>query len=136
METSYELYIKQNGRWILEGNYRSDQREAAVDEAKQLVSQPHIQAAKVIREKHNPATGVNLETTNTTVRALRARKPAERIFRAKHFRATSTMTMTMTMTVLGVVTTVTLAVLILTMTMTITKKSRAVGNPALVKRRL
>ena len=63
METSYELYIKQNGRWILEGNYRSNQRDAAVDEAKQLVSQPHIQSAKVVREKRNPDTGVNLETT-------------------------------------------------------------------------
>ena len=80
METSYELYIKQNGRWILEGNYRSDQREAAVDEAKQLVSQPHIQAAKVIREKHNPATGVNLETTIYDSESTKGQKTGRKNF--------------------------------------------------------
>ena len=63
METHYELYIKQNGRWILEGNFQSHQREEAVADAKQLVNQPHIESAKVIREKRNLDTGVNLETT-------------------------------------------------------------------------
>ncbi|MCX8231393.1 MAG: hypothetical protein OTJ45_06195, partial [Alphaproteobacteria bacterium] len=63
METHYELYIKQNGRWILEGNFQSHQREEALSDAKQLVQQPHIESVKVIREKRNPDTGVNLETT-------------------------------------------------------------------------
>ena len=63
METHYELYIKQNGRWILEGNFRSNQRDVAVEEATQLIKQSHIESVKVIREKRNPNTGVNLETT-------------------------------------------------------------------------
>ena len=63
METHYELYTKQNGRWILEGNFQSHQREEAVNDAKQLSKQPHIESVKVIREKRNLDTGVNLETT-------------------------------------------------------------------------
>jgi hypothetical protein len=63
METHYELYIKQNGRWILEGNFLSHQREEALDDAKQLIQQSHIESVKVIREKRNLDTGVNLETT-------------------------------------------------------------------------
>jgi len=63
METHYELYIKQNGRWILEGNFLSHQREEALDDAKQLIQQSHIESVKVIREKRNLDTGVNVETT-------------------------------------------------------------------------
>ncbi len=63
MEIHYELYVKQNNRWILEAHFQSHQREEAVDDAKQMAKQAHIQAVKVVREQRNPATGVTRETT-------------------------------------------------------------------------
>ncbi|MDA0369125.1 MAG: hypothetical protein O3C65_01020 [Proteobacteria bacterium] len=63
MEINYELYVKQNDRWILEAHFQSHQREEAVDDAKQMAKQGHIQAVKVVREQRNPGTGVNREST-------------------------------------------------------------------------
>lgn len=63
MEINYELYVKQNNRWILEAHFQSHQREEAVDDAKQMAKQGHIQAVKVVREQRNPATGLNREST-------------------------------------------------------------------------
>jgi len=63
MEIHYELYVKQNNRWILEAHFQSHQREEAVDDAKQMAKQAHIQAVKVVREQRNPATGLNREST-------------------------------------------------------------------------
>jgi hypothetical protein len=63
MEIHYELYVKQNNRWILEAHFQSHQREEAVDDAKQMAKQPHIESVKVVREQRNPATGLNRETT-------------------------------------------------------------------------
>ena len=63
METHYELYVKQNNRWILEANFQTHQREEALEEAKQLGRQGHIQAVKVVREQRNPKSGLTRETT-------------------------------------------------------------------------
>ena len=63
MEINYELYVKQNNRWILEAHFQSHQREEAVDDAKQMAKQAHIQAVKVVREQRNPNTGLNREST-------------------------------------------------------------------------
>jgi hypothetical protein len=63
MEIHYELYVKQNNRWILEAHFQSHQREEAVDDAKQMAKQAHIQAVKVVREQRNPATGLTREST-------------------------------------------------------------------------
>ena len=63
METDYELYVKQNNRWILEANFQTHQREEALEEAKQLGRQGHIQAVKVVREQRNPKSGLTRETT-------------------------------------------------------------------------
>jgi len=63
MEIHYELYVKQNNRWILEANFQSHQRDEAVEDAKQMAKQPHIQSVKVVREQRNPATGLSREST-------------------------------------------------------------------------
>jgi len=63
MEINYELYVKQNNRWILEAHFQAHQREEAVDDAKQMAQQEHIESVKVVREQRNPATGLNRETT-------------------------------------------------------------------------
>lgn len=63
METHYELYVKQNNRWILEANFQAHQREEAIEEAKQLGRQGHIQAVKVVREQRNPKSGLTREST-------------------------------------------------------------------------
>lgn len=63
MEIHYELYVKQNNRWILEAHFQSHQREEAVDDAKQMAKQAHIESVKVVREQRNPATGLSRETT-------------------------------------------------------------------------
>ena len=63
METHCELYVKQNNRWILEANFQTHQREEALEEAKQLGRQGHIQAVKVVREQRNPKSGLTRETT-------------------------------------------------------------------------
>ena len=51
MPVSYELYVKQRGRWILEAQFAGHLRQAAIEEAKDLQRQDHIQASKVVREQ-------------------------------------------------------------------------------------
>jgi len=63
MEIHYELYVKQNNRWILEAHFQAHQRDEAVDDAKQMAKQAHIESVKVVREQRNPQTGLNREST-------------------------------------------------------------------------
>ena len=53
MEVTYELYILEKGRWIIDSRYQTNEREKAVDEAKHLAKQSHIQATKVVRESYD-----------------------------------------------------------------------------------
>lgn len=63
MAVSYELYIRQKGRWNLEAQFNGHQRQAAIDEAKELEQQSHIEGTKVVREKIDDATGESSEQT-------------------------------------------------------------------------
>ena len=36
MEVTYELYIQEKGRWIIDSRYQAKERERAIGEAKQL----------------------------------------------------------------------------------------------------
>ena len=63
MAVSYELYVQQKGRWNLEAQFRGSQRQQAIDEAKELEQQSHIDGAKVVREKIDDATGESSEST-------------------------------------------------------------------------
>jgi hypothetical protein len=80
METHFELYVKQNNRWILEANFQAHQREEAVEEAKQLGRQGHVQAVKVVREQRNPKTGLTREVTVYSTDRSKARRDEDEEF--------------------------------------------------------
>jgi hypothetical protein len=63
MAVIYELYVQQKGRWNLEAQFQSHERQAAIEEAKELERQPHIDGAKVARERIDDATGESTEST-------------------------------------------------------------------------
>ena len=63
METNVELYVKSKDRWLIDATFPGHQEPLAVEDAKQLASQRHVQAVKVIRETIDPATGSKLEKT-------------------------------------------------------------------------
>ena len=63
METSVELYVKSKDRWLIDATFPGHQETIAVEDAKQLASQRHVQAVKVIRETLDPATGAKQEKT-------------------------------------------------------------------------
>ncbi len=46
MPVSYELYVKQRGRWILEVQFAGHLRQAAIEEAKDLQRQDHYELLK------------------------------------------------------------------------------------------
>ena len=63
MEVTYELYIQEKGRWIIDSRYKAKEREKAIDEAKHLAKQSHIQATKVVRESYDSSEQVAREKT-------------------------------------------------------------------------
>ena len=63
MDTNVELYVKSKDRWLIDATFPGHQESIAVEDAKQLSSQRHVQAVKVIRETIDPATGAKHEKT-------------------------------------------------------------------------
>ena len=63
MDVNVELYVKSKDRWLIDATFPGHQESIAVDEAKQLSSQKHVQAVKVIREVIDPASGSKKEKT-------------------------------------------------------------------------
>jgi len=61
-EVTYEVHVKQQGRWTMQARYEDGQEGAAVEEAKNLESMPGISATKVIRESYDPEEGTSLES--------------------------------------------------------------------------
>lgn len=53
MEITYEVYVQKDGRWTLEARYKSDQKDEAIGEAKQLQNMPQLQAVRVVRETYD-----------------------------------------------------------------------------------
>jgi len=62
-EVTYEVHVKQHGRWTMQARYDDGQEGAAVEEAKNLENMAGISATKVIRESYDPESGTSLETT-------------------------------------------------------------------------
>jgi len=60
-QTSYEVHVKQAGRWEIHARYSATEKEKAIEEAKALDAQAHIEAVKVIQEIYDPAEGVSKE---------------------------------------------------------------------------
>lgn len=63
MEVNVELYVKQKDRWLIDATFPGHQESVAVEEAKEMSQQRHVQAVKVIREAVDPATGAKQEKT-------------------------------------------------------------------------
>ncbi len=60
-QTHYEVHVKQNGRWEIHGRHTQAEKEQAIEEAKSLDGQKHIQAVKVIQEIYDPDDGSSKE---------------------------------------------------------------------------
>ncbi|MCH8182921.1 MAG: hypothetical protein IID55_07045 [Proteobacteria bacterium] len=75
MAVTYELYVKQKGRWNFEAQFAGHLREAALAEAKELES--HVQAAKVIREQTDAEGNVRESTIYNSERTKTGRLTAE-----------------------------------------------------------
>ena len=59
---SYEVYYLQYGRWQIHHRYTYSERDNAIEEAKRLDSQGHFDAACVVRESWDNATGTASES--------------------------------------------------------------------------
>ncbi len=51
---NYEVHVLQKGQWEIHARYPDKREKAALDEAKELDTQPGIDAVRVIRETYNP----------------------------------------------------------------------------------
>ncbi len=60
-QTHYEVLVKQNGRWEIHGRHGQGEKEQAIEEAKALDGQKHIQGVKVIQEIFDPDEGTSKE---------------------------------------------------------------------------
>ena len=84
MSITYDLYVKQSGRWLLEKQFDRDERSDAVSEAKQLITLPGIVAARVIRERYDQRTQLASEHTifdsSEEVATARPSAPVKREF--------------------------------------------------------
>jgi hypothetical protein len=80
MEITYEVYVRKGGRWTLEARYNTDQKDAAISEAKQLNGMPHLEAVKVVREtyenQNNRIRGKIVYTPEGSVEKKRSFDPA------------------------------------------------------------
>ena len=56
MSVTYDVYVKERDRWSLECEFRSDERDAAIEKAQSLTKRHYVQAVKVIRERYDKIT--------------------------------------------------------------------------------
>lgn len=63
VEVSYELYTQVKGRWNLEARYANAEREDALNDAKNLSHDGHIDAVRLVRETYDPDRGASREAT-------------------------------------------------------------------------
>lgn len=61
MKITYEVHALSKGRWNIESMYKGNQREQAVEDAKRLNREPHIEAVKVVCETYNEQTNQSSE---------------------------------------------------------------------------
>lgn len=60
-QTHYEVLVKQNGRWQIHGRFSHTQKDQAIEEAKTLDAQKHVDSVKVIQEIFDPEEGTSKE---------------------------------------------------------------------------
>ena len=63
VEVSYELYTQVKGRWNLESRYGTAEREDALNDAKNLAHDGHIDAVRLVRDTYDPERGASREAT-------------------------------------------------------------------------
>jgi class 3 adenylate cyclase len=61
LQTTLEIMVQQNGRWIIHARYPVTKKDAAVEEAKSLEKTPGIGAVKVIKDVYDQARGTSAE---------------------------------------------------------------------------
>ena len=78
--TTYEVLLIDNERWVLHARFRREEREKALEEARNVERELNTQV-KVIREIYNPADNSNEETTIYTSerRAKKKSSPPPRV---------------------------------------------------------
>ena len=63
MSITYDLYVKQSDRWLLEKQFLREERSDAVSEAERVLSLPGVAAVRVIRERYDGRTDMATEHT-------------------------------------------------------------------------
>ena len=63
VEVSYELYTQVKGRWNLKARYGTAEREEALNDAKNLSRDSHIDAVRLVRETYDAERGSAREAT-------------------------------------------------------------------------
>ena len=81
MSITYDLYVKQSDRWLLEKQFLREERSDAVSEAERLSSLPGIAATRVIRERYDGRT--NMATEHTVFDSSEELVPAKLQARAR-----------------------------------------------------
>ena len=61
MKVSYELHAQAKDRWNIERVYKGHQKEDALEDARQLNAESHIQAVKLFRETYNESENISSE---------------------------------------------------------------------------
>ena len=63
MSITYDLYVKQSDRWLLEKQFLREERSDAVSEAERVLSLPGVAAVRVIGERYDGRTDMATEHT-------------------------------------------------------------------------
>ncbi len=71
-EVSYEVYVKQSGRWTIEQRYTNMERQVAIDDAKSMHDNPSVEAVKVVKETYNESDNSTVESTVFSTESIRA----------------------------------------------------------------
>ncbi len=78
MKISYELHAQVKNRWNIERVYPGSDKEKALEDAKHLNREPHIQAVKLICETYNEVENTSSEVVVFDTSKPMASEPAPR----------------------------------------------------------
>lgn len=77
MRVTYELHSRVKDRWNIERVYKGDQKEEALEDARLLYQEPHIQSVKLVREAYNESENSFSEVVIfDTTKSGKEREPA------------------------------------------------------------
>jgi len=74
MSSTYDLYVHERGRWILEGSFAAEERVDAMELARRIENHRSADGIQLIRERFDPDSGrIERSTVYNTWRRRRAR---------------------------------------------------------------